>query len=413
MTAHKRSTSKSAAPLPPLPPEADAALQAQVAVVAAACEAGRDLESLQGFVTANPADALWDQHLMAALGNIGQPLIPPLLAALFGGATDKPRRKALRRALHQLRTRGVPVPDGLLPREESLIGRERPLAVKSLVSVVLGNGDSVVVLEAPKEILGGNFLVAVINDETGFRECHRLNMKSRQVEDFWRYYRKQGLSEWYPAPGPYAVRLLEGAYRQGGTAVEAIRLYEGLRDKIWKNWGRPEEAPDLEQALPVLEPAEQGRLLEQSRQLAAQPLFHSWLPGQEELAPWLEKLKEAQRSPLVLSDQQKQVRTDALFEEASRALYPPESRPRWGRRLLAMAYYLDLDQHPAEARSAQAAAADLAEAERNPLAGESPFLKSLVQIGLRLAWEQFQPPQEAQSGSGLLTLPGDAGLIRR
>ena len=330
MTAHKKAASKPDAGLPPLPPEADAALQAQVAVVAAACEAGRDLESLQGFVTANPADALWDQHLMAALGNISQPLMPPLLAALFGGATDKPRRKALRRALHLLRTRGVPVPAGLLPREEPLIGRERPLAVKSLVSAVLGNGDSVVVLEAPKEILGGNFLVAVINDETGFRECHLLSMKSRQVEDFWQYYREQGLSEWYPAPGPYAVRLLEGAYRQGGTAAEALKLYAGLRDKIWKNWGRPEEAPDLEQALPVLDPGEQGRLLEQARQLAAQPVFHSWLPGQEELVPWLEKLKEAQQSPLVLSDQQKQVRTDALLEEATRALYPPESRPRLG-----------------------------------------------------------------------------------
>jgi hypothetical protein len=413
MTAHKRSTSKSAAGLPPLPPEADAALQAQVAVVAAAGEAGRDLENLIGLVTANPHDPLWDQHLMAALGNISQPLIPPLLAALFGGATDKPRRKALRRALHLLRTRGVLVPAGLLAREEPLIGRERPPTVKSLVSQVLGNGDSVVVLEAPKEILVGNFLVAVINDETGFRECHLLNMKSRQQEEFRDYYRQQGLSEWYPVPGPYAVRLLEDAYRQGGASAEAVRLYVGLRDKIWKNWGRPEAAPDLEQALPALNPAEQVRLLEQSRQLAAQPCFHSWLPGLEELGPWMEKLQEAQQSPLVLSDQQKQGRADALLEEATRALYPPENRPLWGRRLLALAYCLDLNQRPAEARMAQAAAADLADPERHLLAGESPFLKSLVQIGLHLAWEQSRPSQEAQSASGLLTLPGDTALIRR
>ena len=55
---------------------------------------------------------------MAALGNISHPAIPPLLAALFGEAPDKVRRKALKKALHLLKTRGVPVPGDLLPREE-------------------------------------------------------------------------------------------------------------------------------------------------------------------------------------------------------------------------------------------------------------------------------------------------------
>ena len=72
-----------------------------------------------------------------------------------------------------------------------------------------------------------------------------------------------------------------------------------------------------------------------------------------------------------------------------------------------MAYYLDLSQNPAEARLAQAAAADLAAPQRSAIAGENPFLKGLVQVGLRLAWELQEKPQEAQSPSGLLTLPGD------
>ncbi len=40
------------------------------------------------------------------------------------------------------------------------------------------------------------------------------------------------------------------------------------------------------------------------------------------------------------------------------------------------------------------------------MAGENPFLKSLVQIGLRLSWEMEQKAQAAQSESGLLTRPG-------
>ncbi len=154
------------------------------------------------------------------------------------------------------------------------------------------------------------------------------------------------MTEWYPAPGPYAVRLLQEAYGAKTAAPAAKGTYGGLREKIMQNWGRAGEIPDLEQVLPPLEPGERSRLLEHSRQLAANPLFQTWLPGPEELGPWLDRLREVQESPLVLTEGQKQVRTDALLDEATRALYPPESWPLWRRRLLAMAYYLELSQRP-------------------------------------------------------------------
>ena len=213
MAAPKISKTKPKAGLAPLPPEAAAALQDQMARVAAACAAGQDLEALKDLVSANSEDLLWDLHLMASLGNILHPAIPPLLAARFGGAPDKARRKALKRVLHLLKTRGVPVPGDLLPREEPAFGPVRPPAVKSTISPILGNGDAYLVLEGPKEILGGNFLVAILNDAAGLQECHLLNMKSRQQTEFWDHYRQHGLTEWYPVPGPYAVRLLEEAYR--------------------------------------------------------------------------------------------------------------------------------------------------------------------------------------------------------
>ncbi|MCL4504014.1 MAG: hypothetical protein M1438_19490 [Deltaproteobacteria bacterium] len=413
MTAQKISKAKPKSELPPLFPEAADALAAQAAVLAAACEAGRDRESLKRLVTVNPQDSLWDLHLMAALADINHPAIPVLLADLFGQATDKARRKGLKRALHLLQTRGVPVPGELLPREEPVIGKPKPVETKTMVSPILGNGDSVVVLEAPKEVLGGNFLVSVINDEKGLLECHLLILKSRQQTEFWEYYRRQGLSDWFPVPGPYAVRLLEAAYQRVEMATEASRRYASVREQIWKNWGRPEEAPDLEKVLPVLEPGERSRLLEQSSQLAGSPLFQSWLPGQEEITPWLEKVREVEQSPLVLSDQQKAVRAGALLAEATRALFPPEARPLWARRLLAMAYYLELGQRPEEAHLAKVAAADLRQPEPTSLGGENPFLQGLVKMAMGLAWQESQQSQEAKEPGGLLTLPHESPLIRR
>ena len=115
------------------------------------------------------------------------------------------------------------------------------------------------------------------------------------------------------------------------------------------------------------------------------------------MPPGLTKLQEVEDSPLVLSDQQKQVRIDGVLDEATRALYPVETRTDWGRRLLTTAYYLHLTGREEDSRAARAAAADLADPDRSALTGENPFLKSLVQYAVRLAWEMQQPREPASA----------------
>ena len=115
-------------------------------------------------------------------------------------------------------------------------------------------------------------------------------------------------------------------------------------EKIFRHWGRPEAAPDLEQELPAPFSREElpRALGSAAGNLALDPLFLSFLPGPEEIAPWLAKLKEVDDSPPALSDQQKQVRIDGALDEATRGLYPLETRADWARRLLTTAYYLHL-----------------------------------------------------------------------
>ena len=116
------------------------------------------------------------------------------------------------------------------------------------------------------------------------------------------------------------------------------------------------------------------------------------------------QLQEVQDSPLVLSDQQKQVRADAVLDEATRELYPPESRDDWRRRLQNAAYHLLLTGKEQEAR--------VARARPSGLAGENPFLKALVQYAVHLAWE-FQRPREDEASPGLVVPPDKPLLIRR
>ncbi len=410
MDRKKRDKARDGAEAAPLDPEAKARLEAQVAAVQAALEQAAEPDALADLVTPDPLDPGWDVHLIAALGAMAHPAIPPVLAARFGQARDKVRRKALKKALHRLQTRGVAVDADLLPREDASFGAPRPGTLAVFVSPLFGAGESYVILQGPAEILGGNFLVSRVSDQDGFRECVLLNLKRKQEAEVWERFRQQGLEHWLSPPPAYAVRLLEEAYAKPDSPGAA--QYRALREKIFRHWGNPSAAPDLSLELPAPGPGEHSRLLEQSRQLAQDPWFHPWLPGPEEIAPWFAKLQEVQDSPLVLSDQQKQVRSDAVLDEATRALYPPENRVALGRRVLTMAYYLKLSGRAEDAGAARAAAVDLMEVDRSALTGENPFLKGLVQYAVRLAWE-LQQPREPGAPSGLVAPPGEAGLIQR
>ena len=411
MERQKRVKARGANEPAPLSPEARARLESQVARVIGYLSTEVDPAALEALVSPDPQDPDWDAHLIAALGALSHPAIPPLLAALFGQARDKIRRKALKKTLHRLKTRGVVLADDLLPKEEVSFGAPRPGAATVFVSPIFGIGESYVILEAPPEILGGNFLVARVSDQEGFKECVLLSLKRQQQAEVWGRFREQGLDQWFSPPPAYAVRLLEEAYAHKAGAGSGVAQYRALREKIFRHWGRPEAAPDLEQELPAPSPGEIPRLLEHCRKLALDPLFVAWLPGPEEIAPWLVKLKEVEDSPLVLSGQQQQIRIDGVMEEATRSLYPQETRAGWGRRLLTTAYYLHLIGREEDARAVRAAAG-LADPNRSALAGENAFLKSLVQHAVRFAYE-MQEPREPATPSGLIASPREAGLIRR
>jgi hypothetical protein len=184
----------------PLSAESEARLGRQVAEVEAALESGADLVTLQAYLTPDSADPQWDVRLMAALGALGHPAIAPLLVALFGEARDKVRHKALKRTFHLLKTRGVAVAEDLLPREEATVGAPRPGTAAAHVTPIFGNGDSYVILEGPPEILRGNFLVSLVNDREGFRECVLLNLKRKQEAEFWEHFHQQGFKDLLSPP---------------------------------------------------------------------------------------------------------------------------------------------------------------------------------------------------------------------
>jgi hypothetical protein len=401
---HKKFRRPDAAP-PPLAPERAAALQEQLARLGEALDAGAEAAQLRELVTLEPADPAWDLHLMRELAKIPHAAVPPLLAALFGHSPDKERRKALKRALHALKTRGLPVPGDLLPREapQTSAAPEVP-AVSAHMSPVLGHGEYYVILEGPREILGGTILVSRVSDTDGLRMCIPFSMNKRRRQEFWQTFASGGDNQVVPVLPAYALRVLEEALALTPDGEPQRDEYLGLRENLWRHLGRPDEAPTLDDLLPLFDPAERHRALEDSLTLARDDLLLSWLPDLEEIKPWLEKLEALQNSPLVLTEQQQHMRQEMLVDEAAAALYPPADRPRWASRLLKMAYFFHLKGKAEELRAAQAAAASLLSQESGPLAGENPFLRELVIYALRMA-EEYLKQEEPQAEPSSLIIP--------
>jgi len=413
MRERRPKTSRGAAGLPALSPESAAALKEQVAHLKEALAAGKSPEALAGLAPSRSADPAWDLNLLSELAKIAHAGIPPLLAGLFGRSPDKERQKALKKALHLLKTRGVPVPPELFvqagPPGQGPAGAS---LLQAQVSSIFGGGERYIILEGPREVLGGNLLVARLSDRTGIRECHLLTLRRKQRDEFWEQFYSQGLNAWAAAPPIYVLRLLEEALALTPDGEPSRDSYLPLRETLWRHLGRPDEAPPLEELLPPPGPAEVGGPLEQSRRLAVSELCRSWLPSPEDIVPWIDKLRQAQDSPIVLSEQQQRLRQEGVLDDATAALFPQETRPLWGRRLLSLAYFLDLAGRGDEARAAQAAGEDLLSRERGALSGENPFLQELVRYALMLAWEFFKQQEQKPQASPLVTAPTDT-LIRR
>ncbi len=398
---------KASPPLPPLSPEAAARLAALTEEVRRGLEVGLPVEELLARVGAPEPDPGWPEHLIAALAELRHPGVPPLLAALFGGEADPRIRKALKKALHRLKTRGIPVPADLPPAPDAAPRPAPAPEVAARVTPIFGPGERFLVLEGSRAVLGGTVVVARLSDTAGIVEFHNLAANRAQRQELRDSLAQQGLSEWAEAPPAYAVRLLEEAYALNPEAAAAAE-YAAIRDRLWRRLGRPEEAPDPETAMPAVSDRELAPALDEARELARHPWFHSWLPEPSRLAPWLAKLMEAETSPLILAEHQKQARREAILEEAVRELFPPTSRELLRRRLLHQAYYCHLRQLGREARALKAAAQDLALPQKSPLLGESPFLLALVHAALRRARESQAPPSP-----GLVAPPAGSPLLVR
>jgi hypothetical protein len=304
-------------------------------------------------------------------------------------APEKSVAKAAKRAVYRLRSAGVEVATAE-PAGAPSPAAEPEDVPPSLVSPVTGNGERALILIRP---MRGALEAAhlLVSDESGvlelsLREISRGNWR-KQLKDMGR--RKPPIV--LELPLTEAKALLAEAVAMSARAHTPHP--PGLADLL--------RHLELEAAVPPELPAPQdgdARLRLESARLRAEPEIAQWLPGEGDLQRLAQKYQEVLRSPLALSDAQKNDQLRQAFRSVSDE-FAQAHRALYARRLAAMARYFEGTGRPEQARIGAAEARLLAHRD-----APSPFIEELFFKVMRLT-EQLAPaptPPEPGPGSGLI-----------
>lgn len=385
---------------------------AALGVELAPASVARCVESL----SANTASGAWrdvpaplfDATVAAAVALGRAEWLGSALAADLGA---KDRTKAVKRALHGLRARGVTVAEPASPSAPSAF---RARAVhdpdaerRSVVSAPDGMGARLVVVIA--DLDGGvAFVEAIFRDATLVRVAGTVSPRKvvrpmvRQLFDTW----GEALTSVDVSIGAGEILDADAAGRLE-TASVRDRLAE-LRPVL-----RPLAADRKRLAEPVLDPDRVRRRAAESAALLDSPIFAGWMPDQRALLECGESVHRAMASDLVLNEAQRHEQVEGVFTRAVRDYLTEPHRRALADRLRHAGRFLLAAGRGEDAERAWAAAATLDEGG-TPSFADRMFRRFFDSPAPPAVGEapSTEPPSEPRSR---LVLPGtvDAGGAKR
>jgi hypothetical protein len=295
------------------------------------------------------------------------------LAAIAESELPKPARKALRRAQHRLRSRGVEVAEAAPAEKVAVLPKLADELAAALVSAPDPSGAQLVVIVEPAPSGGARLFQAAIDLERGVLEFHVLQANRSQARRL--------------------VRDLEG--RTGLAAARASR--EALAALL----SRAAAAQPPDRALPsgfeewrsrVARPPEGARTpgeevraalggeadLAAAREVAArvaEGALGPWPPPLDALREIAEKVRQTAESPLLVDEQQRRGQVESVVSDALEARFAGPAGERTAQRFEEAAYTAWRRSDEAAARTLLAAAAVFR--ERSPR--DNPVARALLE----------------------------------
>ena len=318
-------------------------------------------EVLDAVVAAFAAD-----HAAAAL---------PLLGQLAASGADRGVRRAAKRALYRLAQRGVVAPSTPPPRP--VVERPRERATRAWLSGIDGSGSRATWIVFEGSYGGLRLCSLILNDTLGVTEVAGGEITRKRLDRELATLRASQKLPWVETDPARAV----------GLVAEALRSHEATGTSApaaFAPW-RPLFASAHTIGPPSLPESPDPALVERSATLLDCPELAGWFLDPGSVQSDAVELLEARESRLVLSDQLKAEREDAIVGRVIEREFDDTARGLWTRRLAEMALVLDAAGQPEQATMARAAAAALAEGRPEPR--RHPFVRALASRALEVAGE--------------------------
>jgi hypothetical protein len=323
------------------------------------------------FLTALPPAALDDT--LRAFGDAHGAAALPVLEALAAPRLDRALRRAARLAVYRLAQRGVSAP--ARPPARLMVERRAGSAARAWLSGIDGSGSRAVWVLFDGALGGLALCSLIVNDQVGILDAAGGEIGKKRLETELAALRASQKLPWLEVEPARAVALVGEAltlHRTRGTAPPAA----------FARWDRRFTAT-TPPPLPTLtaDPA----LLERSAALLELPELAGWFLDPESVQSDAVDLLQARESKLVVSDQIKSEREDAIVTRVVERELTTIARARWARRLVEMAFVFRATGRPEPASVAEAAAAALGDEPRAVTV--QPFARALARRGLEIASE--------------------------
>jgi hypothetical protein len=278
-----------------------------------------------------------------------------LVLGVDESSLPKAGRKALRRVRHQLRSRGVEVPE---EKREDLVAKLPALEERldeALLSPIDPRGSRVAFLVTSHPAGGARMFEVLLDDARGIVETRVYNAGRSQVRRFTRSFSQR---DEFPAVSaePDSVRALVKRIAASHPADRPLpRGFAEWRVQV-------AEAPEGTATPGEIARAALGEvdaepsLLRQAAELVRAGKVGPWPPPSEALHALAEQLGEAAHGQVVLSGAQRRERLDGILEEALEGLFAEPFAVVTATRFEEMAYWFWKRESEDDARVCLAAA---------------------------------------------------------
>jgi len=201
-------------------------------------------------------------------------------------------------------------------------------------------------------------------------------------------------------PWEYADSVLTEAFEQSkGFGRSGLEQFPTLRAHLNLAKPAPRTHPVYDDI--NVEEVRSGQWRESSQKLIEESELQPWVLDEDWVQPYVEQVREAQGSRLVLNPLQKEARLAGVVRDAVQDLFSGEVRSIFSRRMEDTALYLFLTDRQDKARSALAVALALKD---NDLGGLGvPFLHGLMQKSI--AYYMTQESKKIEEETSLIIKP--------